>query len=181
LRGATGDTHFVAFSPQGDRLFAGGNDGAVLGWRSERGAIDVRSQAIVTRHVGAVTALAVSPDGELVASAGRDSTVVRVVLATGARESFATAAAATTLVFDDGGAVHAVTRNGTATAWSTKRPAVAPATAVDHGVHAAASIAPYQLALALDDGAILIEPLAPRTLDALHATLAEATGNTVAR
>lgn len=45
----------------------------------------------------------------------------------------------------------------------------------DHGAHAGAVIAANRLAVALDDGAIVIETLGPHTLDQLTAVLARAT------
>jgi WD40 repeat protein len=98
LPGPTGDTHFVAFD--GGRLISAGNDGAVFAWTR----IDPATRTELAHHTGAVTALAVAP--EHVASAGRDA----LVIVDG--RTIKLDAAATSLVFDDGRTVHAVTRAG---------------------------------------------------------------------
>jgi hypothetical protein len=49
------------------------------------------------------------------------------------------------------------------------------ATVVDHGARAGTAIAASRLAVALDDGAIVIETLGPHTLDQLTAVVARAT------
>jgi WD40 repeat protein/predicted Ser/Thr protein kinase len=98
LPGPTGDTHVVAFA--GDRLISAGNDGVVFAWTK----LDPASRTVLARHTGAVTALAVTPSH--VASAGRDATVI----VDGTRSKLD--AAATSLVLDDSGTVHAVTRAG---------------------------------------------------------------------
>ena len=82
LAGPTGDTHFVAFSPSGDTLVAAGNDGKVRAWSVAGGvAVDPASARIVGEHVGAVTSIAIDGAGRYVASAGRDATITRTLLA----------------------------------------------------------------------------------------------------
>jgi WD40 repeat protein/predicted Ser/Thr protein kinase len=171
LVGATGEIHVVMFSPRGDRLFIGGDDGVVLGWSAVRGELDPATRVTLAMHTGAITALAVSSDGALLASAGRDDSVVRVVLATGASQSFALGSAATVLAFDPAGAIHAITRTGGLLEQTSR----GIATMLDRGVKTGAPIASDRLAFAIDGGGIVVARLGSRGLDELAATIAGAT------
>ncbi|MHC4501705.1 MAG: LamG-like jellyroll fold domain-containing protein, partial [Planctomycetota bacterium] len=62
--------HSIAFSRDGKKLAAGGQDGSVMVW-------DVASEALLKRFMGQtqyVMAVAFSPDGRILAAASRDST-----------------------------------------------------------------------------------------------------------
>ena len=61
----------VALNPGASVVFAGGQDGTVRRVRRRRGEL-----APLGGHVGPVTALALSPNGRLLASAGRDGAVI---------------------------------------------------------------------------------------------------------
>jgi WD40 repeat protein/predicted Ser/Thr protein kinase len=174
LPGPTGDTHFVAFSPGGDRLLAAGNDGVVHSWPVASGAVDAAGHAIVARHTGAISGLAVSFDGRWLASAGRDAVVLRRALPAGPDARLATGGAATAIAFDAAGGIVAVTRTG-AVVHATAGAAAAVTAVIDHGAHAGTPVYPDRLAIALDDGAVLIETVGPHTLDQLTRTLARAT------
>jgi WD40 repeat protein len=173
LEGPTGDTGQLVFSPDGDLLVAGGNDGTVRAWRVNRGEVDGKA-IVVTQHTGAVSALAI--DRGWLASAGRDAKVARAPLANGnlgAVESATLPAGATRVVLDDTGAVHALLRSGAVARWSTGG---TPIITIDHGARdVARARAEPAWAVAFDDGTLLALPLAPRTLPALRARLADAT------
>jgi WD40 repeat protein len=171
LPGPTGDTHFVAFSPGGDRLFAGGNDGAVLTWPVTGETVDAAARTVAGKHTGAVSGFALAPDGRWFASGGRDDLVLRVALPGGAVEPIATSGAAIAIAFDPAGGIQAVTRNG-AVVRATRG---ALTTVLDHGARGGIALPPGRLAVALDDGAIVVETLGPHTLDQLAAMLARAT------
>ena len=67
------------------------------------------------------------------------------------------------IAFDATGGVQAVTRTGAVVHATTS----SVATVIDHGAHRGASIPPDRLAVALDDGSVVIESLGPHTLDQL--------------
>jgi len=171
LLGPTGDTHFVVFSPSGDRLIAAGNDGVVFAWSVTGDTVDAASQTVLGKHTGAVSGIAGSLDGRWFASGGRDNLVLRVPLGGGSSDTLKLDGAASAIAFDAAGGVQAVTRTG-AVVHATP---LSVATVIDHGAHRGASIPPDRLAVALDDGAIVIEALGPHTLDQLASLLAHAT------
>jgi WD40 repeat protein len=171
LPGPAGDTHFVAFSPGGDQLFAAGNDGLVFGWPVRDGQVEPAGRTVVARHTGAISALAVSFDGRWLASAARDDLVVRHALGDGRDDTLATGGAASAIAFDAAGGIRAVTRTGAVVHAAID----SVAAVIDHGARAGVAIYPDRLAVALDDGAIVIEALGPHTLDQLAALLARAT------
>ncbi len=71
LIGHVGPVTAVAFNPQGDRLFTGGQDQTVKVWNARTG-----EELLTLRgHKSRVTAVAVSPDGKTVATAGDDNTI----------------------------------------------------------------------------------------------------------
>jgi eukaryotic-like serine/threonine-protein kinase len=171
LPGPAGDTHFVMFSPAGDRLITAGNDGVVYAWSVAGDHIDDRSRVVLGKHTGAVSAIAASRDGRWFASGGRDDLVIRVALGGGATEPLATGGAALAIAFDAAGGIQAVTRTGSV----VHATAGAIATVIDHGAHGGVAVAPDRLAVALDDGAIVLETLGPHTLDELSRVLGDAT------
>ena len=61
----------LAFSPDGRRLYTGGDDKTIRVWTVEDASLDNTMEA----HDKAVTCLAVSPDGKILASGGADSLV----------------------------------------------------------------------------------------------------------
>ncbi|MCX6361159.1 MAG: WD40 repeat domain-containing protein [Armatimonadetes bacterium] len=61
----------LAFTPDGKRLFTGGEDRMVKVWNVDDGSLDEAFEA----HDKAVLCLAVSPDGRLLATGGADCTV----------------------------------------------------------------------------------------------------------
>ena len=169
LDGPQGDTHFVAFAPDGARLIAAGNDGRVLAWAIANGAPDPASRAVIAQHTGAVTALAVGRDA--IASAGHDATIVRATA--GATQTAAIADEAKALAIGDDGGVYAVTRTGAAVSWAAG--ADAADLEIEHGARGAIGLPASRIALALDDGAIVVRAPAPRTLGELAAMIAHAT------
>ncbi|HEY0193240.1 MAG TPA: WD40 repeat domain-containing serine/threonine-protein kinase [Kofleriaceae bacterium] len=188
LAGPTGDTHFVTWSTTGDRLITAGNDGVVYAWRVANDAIDPASRVVLVRHTGAISGLAVSRDGRWLASGARDDQVMRVALAGGAGEPLETGGAASAIAFDAGGGIQAVTRTGqvvhgapraTAAAMPSTaaglRTAATAVTVIDHGAIAGVPVGTDRLAVALDDGAIVIEQLGPHTLDELTRAVTAAT------
>lgn len=171
LEGLTGDTHFLEFSPDGSSLFAADDDGLVMAWRLDGDRVDAGSRTTVVQHGGAVSALAVAPDGRYLATSGLDKVLTRVELATSQTMTIPFGDVAAALAFDASDGLYAVTRTG---AVSRATPEGAH-TLIDHGATAGAAIPPGRLAVALDDGAILIAPLLPRSFAALRQTLASAT------
>jgi WD40 repeat protein len=171
LPGPTGDTHFVGFSPGGDRLLAAGNDGVVYSWPVIAGRAEAAGQAVVAQHTGAISGLAVSFDGRWLAAAGRDGVVTRRALGSGQDDTFAIGGAASAIAFDAAGGVQAVTRGGAVVHATTG----AVATVIDHGAHAGVAVDRDRMAVALDDGAIVIETLGPHTFDELTGMLDRAT------
>lgn len=178
--GIGGDTHFVTFSAGGEWLASGSNDGSVLMWTVRGGVVDPASQVVVTRHTGAVSALAFDPAGRALASAGRDTALVRSELGGGAVLTARTThlhAAAVALAFDGGGTLHAVTRAGAVERWSTGAPAVE----IEHGVRDGVSVtAIRRWALAHEDGAVVLSSLEARGLPDLVETLGRVTSYTLA-
>jgi hypothetical protein len=135
------------------------------------GVVDAAAHTVLARHVGAISGIAVSADGRWLASAGRDDVVIRRSLADGRDATLATGGAATAIAFDRDGGVQAVTRNG-AVVHAT---AAGFATVIDHGAHVGAALPGGRLAVALDDGAVVIDELGPHALDRLTAALGRAT------
>ena len=175
--GLGGDTHYVMFSPRGDRLVSGSNDGAVMMWSVQAGTVDPSSQVLVTRHTGAVSALAFDRAGRWLASAGRDNALVRTGLAGDPSATTQLGAAAIAIAFDAAGTIHAVTRAGAIERWSGDRP---PALEIEHGVRDGVEIpAAHRWALAHDDGAIVLASLDAHGLGDLVAMLARVTAYTL--
>jgi hypothetical protein len=83
----------------------------------------------------------------------------------------ATGGAASAIAFDAAGDIQAVTRTG-AVVHAT---AGAVAVVIDHGAALGMAVYPDRLAIALDDGAIVIERLGPHTLAQLTSVLVRAT------
>lgn len=171
LEGLTGDTHFLAFSPSGDRLFAADDDGLVASWRLHHGSVDPRSLVILARHGGAISAMALSRDGHYLATSALDKSFTRVDLTTDVATVLPFGDVATTLTFDQSNNLYAVTRTGAV----GRATAAGAALLLDHGATAGAAIPPGQLAIALDDGAVLISPLQARSFAELRSALEAAT------
>jgi hypothetical protein len=152
-------------------LITAGNDGVVYAWRAVAGAIDPASRAIVGKHTGAVSGLAVSRDGNWLASGARDDVVIRTALDGGASDIRPSGGAASAIAFDRRGDIQAVTRTG-AVVHATPS---ALATVIDHGALSGVALGDDRLAVALDDGAIVIETLGPHTLDELTRAVTAAT------
>ena len=68
LTAHTSAVECLAFSPDGDILASGDNDGTILLWHRSTGA-----QKVLTRRAGEVSNLAFSPDGKTLASGRRDT------------------------------------------------------------------------------------------------------------
>ncbi len=79
-RGLQWAVNAVAFSRDGRKLVAGGQDGAFLRWDVASGEAD---EPATPGHRGAVWGVAVSADGQVIASGGMDGTVRLWDLATG--------------------------------------------------------------------------------------------------
>jgi len=172
LPGPTGDTHVVAFSPDGDRLVAASNDGGVRGWQVRAGAIVADSMTSIARHTGVVTAIAFSPDGHWLASAGRDRTLTRTSMIDASSVSTTLPSAGTSLAIDEGGTIRAVTSAGSVERWDGSAP---PVVDIDHGVRSGVTLGgDRHLALVLEDGAVFISAVGARTLDELRDRLARA-------
>lgn len=171
LEGLTGDTHFLAFSPSGDRLFAADDDGLVASWRLRDGAVDPRSLVILARHGGAISAMALSRDGHYLATSALDKSFTRVDLTTDVATVLPFGDVATALTFDQSNNLYAVTRTGAVGRATTAGAALL----LDHGATTGAAIPPGQLAIALDDGAVLISPLQARSFAELRSALEAAT------
>jgi WD40 repeat protein len=81
LRGHAEWINAVAFSPDNRRLVTGGNDKTMRVWdvsaalNSTQRAAELQPIAILRGHEGAINALAVSPNGRWLASAGADATI----------------------------------------------------------------------------------------------------------
>ncbi len=71
LRGHEGGVLSVAFSPQGDRIVSGGQDGTVRLWRLD----GTPAAAPFKGHEGGVSSVAFSPQGDRIVSGGYDGTV----------------------------------------------------------------------------------------------------------
>ena len=161
LAGPEGDTHFLAFA--GDRLISAGNDGRVLAWSMHDGAPDPHSLAVLARHTGAVTALAVTRDA--VVSAGHDLSLIR------GPDTARLPDEAKALALADDGTVYAVTRNGAAARWRSGPAAVE----IEHGARTVIGLPDSRIALALDDGAVVLRVPTTRPLADLSAAIAGAT------
>jgi WD40 repeat protein len=66
-----GSVNTVAWSPDGQRIASGGNDGTVQVWNARTGSTLVTYRG----HKGSIGVLAWSPDGQQIASGGSDGTV----------------------------------------------------------------------------------------------------------
>ena len=74
LTGHTGEVTDVAFSPDGNTIASGGQDGTVRRWITSTGN-PVGQPLPLTGHTGPVRSVAFSPDGTTLASASSDGTV----------------------------------------------------------------------------------------------------------
>ncbi len=72
LKGHAGSVHCVRYSPNGDLLVSGGEDGRVIIWDASTGT----KQHEIDDHVGEVNTVEISSDGSLVAIGGDDGRVV---------------------------------------------------------------------------------------------------------
>ncbi|WP_405863589.1 NACHT and WD repeat domain-containing protein [Streptomyces sp. NBC_00005] len=76
LAGGSGPFHDVGFSPDGDLLAAGSDDGSVQLWRfTDSDAIEPIGRAASDAYDGPVNAVAFSPEGGLLATANNDGSV----------------------------------------------------------------------------------------------------------
>jgi hypothetical protein len=148
-------------------LFSAGNDGRVLAWTIRDREPEPESLEVLAQHTGAVTALAVARDA--VVSAGRDAALIRSGL--GARAATTLRDEAKALALTDDGWLYAVTRTGAAVRWTDGAASVE----IEHGARGVAALPASRIAVALDDGAIVIRTVQPRSLAELAATLAHAT------
>jgi hypothetical protein len=169
LPGPRGDTHYVAFDPSGTVLVSAGNDGQVLAWPASGGAIAATAPRVVTRHTGAITALAVTR--AWIASAGRDGTIARARAGSGDAETVTIGAAAVALAVDDDATLHAVTSAGAAVRWTTGSAVVE----IEHGLVGGAPIDGTRWLEAFADGAAVIAHAHAGTLADLQAAIARAT------
>ena len=71
LEGNADETYSVAFSPNGEFLFSGGDDRAIRVWRAEGGA----PVGVYRGHTDSVRGIAPTRDGEMLASGGGDGTI----------------------------------------------------------------------------------------------------------
>ncbi|HEY1812313.1 MAG TPA: serine/threonine-protein kinase [Kofleriaceae bacterium] len=174
LPGPLGDTHLVAITNA--LVIAGSNGGTVLAWPRHGESIDAGKRVLVAQHVGAVTALAATETE--IASAGRDSMLVRARVRDGAIAPASTTPipnAANAVGIDDDGTVRAITRTGIAIRWSPEDGAL-PAIEIDHGLATAARVpTTAQWIEAFDDGTYVLTETQPRSFDELRHALAAAT------
>ena len=70
LTGHTGEVHGIAFSPDGNKIATGRDDGTILLWNARGTIIQT-----LTGHTDTVSRVVFSPDGNKIASDGYDNTV----------------------------------------------------------------------------------------------------------
>jgi WD40 repeat protein len=80
FRGHSGGVYSVAFTPDGTRIVSGSDDKHVCVWNAQAGSSSNRSQEAsmpikLCGHHSTVFSVAVSPDGRLIASASKDTSV----------------------------------------------------------------------------------------------------------
>lgn len=156
LGGLSGDTGFVRFSPRGDRLASGSDDGKVHTWLVRDGAIELASQRVAAEHASGVAALAFDRTGRYLATAARGSTIVRTELATNAIVRIeGHHRAAISISVDERGRVLVAREGGSVERW---QPDAAPVTIpVNATTTAAASLLPTgDLVLGGSDGTLRV-------------------------
>jgi WD40 repeat protein len=152
LPGPTGDTHHVAFAPDGAHLFAGGDDGAVRAWTVRGGSVGATSMHVIARHTGGVVALAVSTSGRALATTGRDGRVVRIALDREARAERDLASTPIAIAVDDD---RAAVIDSDGALWRWLRDDQAPFHAIPIDATALSSLRDGRALVGLRDGEVI--------------------------
>ena len=118
LHGHEGGVYSVDWSPEGQRLASGGQDGSLKIWHAATG----QNVQTVSAHTGSIGTLAWSPDGRRLASAGGDCTV-RICDAARGQEVFAleghTGSVSSVSWSPDSGRLASGGKDGTIRIWDT--------------------------------------------------------------